>query len=79
VVQLGPPTFNGSQYEYAVVTDSCRLTLFVLARNVTEFKMIYDDGVRAKLREQGFMKFYNRPTEIYQGSDCVYPAEPHYD
>ena len=72
VVQLGPPTFSGNRYQYAVVTDPCKLSLFVLARNVTEFKMNYDNRVREKLKKQGFVKFYNRPTEVYQGSDCVY-------
>ena len=72
VVQLGPPTYNGNQYQYAVVSNQWKFSLFVLARNVVEFKMKYDDEVTAKLKEQGFTKFYNRPTETYQGSDCMY-------
>jgi len=44
----------------------------VLARDVAEFKLKYDDEVTAKLKEQGFTKFYNKPTETYQGSDCMY-------
>ena len=72
VVQLGPPTFSSNQYQYAVVTDPCKLNLFVLARNVTEFKMNYENGVRMKLMKQGFTRFYNRPTETYQGNDCLY-------
>jgi len=72
VVQLGPPTFNGSQYQYAVVSNRWKFTLFVLARDVAEFKTKYDAEVTAKLKEQGFTKFYNRPTETYQGSDCQY-------
>ena len=70
VIQLGPPTYQGYYYDYAVVTGGD--SLFVLARNVTEFKMKYDAEVLSKLESQGFTKFYNKPREIYQGTDCVY-------
>lgn len=72
VVQLGPPTYKGGLYQYSVVSDYLRFSLFVLARNVTEFKENYDAQVLAKLREQGFTKFFDKPKEIYQGTDCVY-------
>ena len=72
VVQLGPPTFNGDYYQYSVVTDPYKLTLFVLARNVAEFKQNYDEEVLTKLKEQGFTRFYNRPKKVYQGPDCDY-------
>ena len=72
VIQLGPPTYQGYYYEYAVVTDSSDTNLFVLARNVTEFKMKYDAEILSKLESQGFTKFYNKPREIYQGTDCAY-------
>ena len=75
VVQLGPPSFDSDLYQYAVVSNRWKSNLFVLARNVTEFKLQYDDEVTAKLKEQGFTKFYNRPTETYQGSDCMYIEE----
>ena len=72
VIQLGPPTSKGYYYEYSVVTDNSDTNLFVLARNVTEFKMKYDAEVLSKLESQGFTKYYNKPREIYQGTDCVY-------
>ena len=72
MIQLGPPTYEGNFYQYAVVTDSSDISLFVLARNVTEFKLNYDAEVLSKLESQGFTKFYNRPRDIYQGDDCVY-------
>jgi len=75
VIQLGPPTFYDDQYQYAVVSNRFKFSLFVLARNVTEFKLEYDDEVTAKLKEQGFTKFYNKPTETYQGDDCMYIEE----
>ena len=61
-MQLGPATFRGNYYQYSMVTGPRRVYLFVLARNVTEFKQNYDDDVLATLKEQGFTKFYNKPT-----------------
>ena len=72
MIQLGPPTFKGNLYQYAVVTDRSDLNLFVLVRNVSEFKQSYEEEVLAKLKEQGFTHIYNEPREIYQGSDCMY-------
>ena len=72
VVQLGPPTFLGNYYQYSVVTGPGKYGLFVLARNVTEFKQNYDAEVLAKLEEEGFSRFYDKPTNTYQGKDCMY-------
>jgi len=72
VVQLGPPTFNGTYYQYSVVTGPDAVSLFVLARDVTEFKQKYEEDVMAVLKQQGFTKFYNKPKETYQGADCMY-------
>ena len=55
-----------------MVTDPQKLDLFVLARNATEFKQDYDSEVLTKLKEQGFTRFYDKPTEMYQGDDCKY-------
>ena len=72
VVQLGPPTYTGGLYQYSVVSDYLLYSLFVLARNVTDFKVTYEEQVLAKLKEQGFTKFFDKPKETYQGKDCVY-------
>ena len=72
VIQLGPPTYKGKFYQYSVVTDASNLNLFVLARNATQFKENYETTVLAKLEQQGFTKFYNKPSKIYQGDDCQY-------
>ena len=72
VVQIGPATYKGGLYQYSVVSDYVRFSLFVLARNVTEFKENYDAQVLAKLKEQGFTKFFDKPKVTYQGNDCVY-------
>ena len=55
-----------------MVSGPEKLDLFVLARNITEFKQNYDGEVLAKLKEQGFTRFYNKPTDSYQGKDCMY-------
>ena len=72
VIQLGPPTYKGYFYQFAVVTDTCGLSLFVLARNVTEFKQSYELEVLTQLKRRGFTKFFNKPRETYQGTDCMY-------
>ena len=72
VIQLGPPTYKGMFYQYSVVTDTSNLNLFVLARNVTQFKEKFEATVLAKLEQQGFTKFYNKPSKIYQEDDCQY-------
>ena len=53
VVQLSTPTFNETYYQYAMVTGPEQYTLFVLARNVTDFKQSYE--VLTKLKQQGFI------------------------
>ena len=69
---MGPPTFKGNYYQYSVVTGPKKLDLVVMARDVAEFKQNYEKEVLAKLKEQGFTRFYNKPTETYQGNDCIY-------
>ena len=72
VLQLGPATFNGTLYQYSVVSDPRQLQLFVLARNVTGFMIDYAEKVRMQLYYQGFNKFLNKPLVTYQGPDCKY-------
>ena len=69
---MGPATYQEGLYQYSVVSDYLLYSLFVLARNVTDFKMTYEEQVLAKLKEQGFTKFFDKPKEIYQEEDCVY-------
>ena len=59
VYQLGPVEHN--QYEYSIVSDPLKLTLFVLARNVTKFMDKYNENVTAYLTEQGFTDLLNSP------------------
>ncbi len=61
VFELGPPTFNGSLYEYSIVSDPFGLTLFVLARNLTEFAYTWADGVLKNLTAAGYTGLLNTP------------------
>ena len=77
VYLLGPattpsPTGQGLPlYDYSVVSDSRKVTLFVLARNVTLFQQKYDATILEDLKGLGFSKFYNKPLATYQDG-CTY-------
>lgn len=66
VIELGPVVDDF--YDYSIVSDNIRLSLFVLTRNVTRFFEKYDDGVQKSLEEFGFSNFWNKPYKIDQ--DC---------
>lgn len=59
VYQLGP--VEKEQYEYSIVSDPFKLTLFVLARNVSKFMKKYNENVTTYLTEQGFTGLVNSP------------------
>ena len=71
IYALGPPTYGNSLYEYSIVSDPFRLTLFVLARNATEFNKRWNTNVTAFLAAQGFTNFLNRPRPTVQ-QGCTY-------
>jgi len=58
------------EYQWAVVSDKYKLSLFVLARNVDEFHSIYNDKVLQILKDYGFTRIWNKPIETIQ--DCSY-------
>ena len=66
--KLGP--VRNGQYEYAVVTDDFRLTLFLLVRDVARFDALYEARVLAELKADGFDNFLNRPIKVFQGPPC---------
>jgi Lipocalin-like domain len=73
IVLLGPTINN--QYDWAVVSDEFAISLFVLARNVTEFQTNYEASVLNRLNGLGFNQFYNTPIPIPQ-TDCTYLPQP---
>ncbi len=72
VYQLGP--VHQDQYEYSIVSDPLKLTLFVLARNVTKFMDKYNANVTNYLTEQGFTSLVNSPILTAQ-EGCEYWEE----
>lgn len=74
IFDLGPSVpidANGTMgYAYSVVSDPFRLTLFVLARNLTEFAEAWADGVLANLTAAGYTGWLNTPTTTVQ-EGCV--------
>ncbi|XP_076076182.1 uncharacterized protein LOC143047112 [Mytilus galloprovincialis] len=72
VLKLGPKTFGtDGQYQYSIVSDFLKATLFVLARDTTTFKT-YEPEILQFLKEQGFTSIINKPVKTYHGSDCHY-------
>ncbi len=69
ILQLGPVEQN--QYVYSIVSDPVKLTLFVLARNVSDFFDRYNAEVLQFLDVQGFTGLFNSPTVTPQ-EGCVY-------
>lgn len=70
IYKLGP-IVNG-QYDYSIVSDNIKLSLFVLARNYTEFIYNYNNDVISWLFSNGFNNSYNRPIPTNQ-TNCKYP------
>ena len=71
VYELGPATYDGYMYEYSIVSDPLKATLFVLARNVSEFYDRWNANVSASLRLVGFTGFFNTPLPTVQNG-CAY-------
>lgn len=73
VFELGPiGLYSGTpQYDYAIVSDPFLLTLFVLARNTTEFANLYQTSVLASLKAAGYTSLLNTPVATVQ-EGCTY-------
>jgi lipocalin len=69
VYQLGP--VEKDEYQYSIVSDPFKLTLFVLARNVTKFMDKYNRNVTDYLTEEGFTDLWNSPIVTPQ-EGCEY-------
>lgn len=69
VLNLGPVV--NEQYDFSIVSDDKRLSLFVLARNVSAYYDLYDDTVQQLLHNYGFSSVYNKPVPMVQ-TNCDY-------
>ena len=69
VIELGPVVDD--EYDYAIVSDNLRVSLFVLARDVKRFFELYDEDVLDSIEDFGFTRKYNMPILVNQTS-CEY-------
>lgn len=69
IVKLGP-IVNG-EYQYSIVSDSDKSQMFVIARDVDNFKATYDDEVLTFLEDNGFTG-KSAPIASIQGPNCAY-------
>ncbi|CAH1786651.1 unnamed protein product [Owenia fusiformis] len=74
ILKLGP-VLNG-QYQYSIVSDPIRFTLFVLARDPQDFAERYDREVLSYLEGEQFTDVGNRPERVYSGRDCLFANVP---
>jgi len=74
VVKLGPLNARG-EYSYSIITAPFKSFLWVLVRDVAEYKSKHDAGVQKYLSDNGYNWFWNRPRVTYQGKDCIYPSQ----
>lgn len=74
IFELGPETYNGSHYQYSIVSDTFKLTLFVLARNLTLFAAEWAEGVLQRLTAAGYTRILNTPIATIQDG-CKYTVE----
>ena len=66
---MNPATY---QYEYAVVTDANKASLYIYARNVAKFQETYQKEVLKFCEDYGFNSYYNEPRKTPQPASCWY-------
>ena len=57
---------------YVLVSNSRRTALFVIVRDVEEFRAEFEEEALNFLYENRFDDPITRPIEIYDGDDCTY-------
>jgi lipocalin len=67
---------DNDQYQWAVVSDYARITLFVLARDVSDFQANYDAKVVPMVQKLGFNTPLNKPLVMPQPDSCTYLPVP---
>jgi len=69
VFGLGP--IVGGKYDYALVSDPKKSTLYVLVRDVSRFRVEYETDVLQRLQGLGFTSALNKPLATRQDG-CTY-------
>ena len=59
IYETGP--IKNNEYQYSIVSDELKLSLFVLVRNVETFMKEYNEHVLEQLEKFGFTKSINQP------------------
>ena len=74
VVQaVGPMDIKTRQYAWVAMSDPAKSYSIVLARDVEDFRSLYQSTVLDSMQANGFDKLWNQPSvEVTQGSDCLY-------
>ncbi|EGD83177.1 hypothetical protein PTSG_03808 [Salpingoeca rosetta] len=81
IVAVGPRVPTGNAicdpcYDYAIVTDEAKISLFVLTRDVNRYYAKYNETVTNFLDTNGFNKPWNRPIYTNQPPQCTYSPPP---
>ena len=69
ICAVGEPTFYGKYHQYSVVTDDTGFSLYVMARNITDFFVRYDAEVHQVLSKLGYTGIW-APKKNKQDSSC---------
>lgn len=69
----GPIDIQTRQYAWVVMSDPAKSFSMVLARNVEDFRSLYQNAALDSMQANGFDKLWNQPSvEVPQGADCLY-------
>lgn len=69
IFELGP--MIGGKYQWALVTNASANQLYILVRDVADFRENYEAEVLRKVEAAGFTKWYNKPLTTNQDG-CNY-------
>merc|ERR1712166_364934 len=75
VIAVGPINDDIGLYEWAVISDSWGLAMFIVARDPDRFATTYEEIVLKLVKEKGFDTVISKPIASYQGSNCIYRDE----
>lgn len=77
IIDVGELTSGATQYPWAIVSVPFQAMVWVLARDIDDFKEKFDEPVVQELEQLGFTYFFNKPIKTYQSSThCKYVDPP---
>lgn len=77
VVAVGDIPSGETQYPWAIVSVPFQTSLFILARDVDDFKENLQETALKVAEDKGFTFFFNKPIATFQStSECEYPPVP---